>query len=109
MSDINSALDNLIEAMLESSEYNNFQTNLDRIRRYPEIKQRVDEFRMRNFELQQSDIDPGQLMAETDRFQWDYDKLRSDPMVHDFLASELAFCRMMQLIFDRIMDNVDFD
>lgn len=109
MSEIDNALDNLIEAIRESDEYNNYQALLDKLGRYPELKQKVDEFRERNFELQQSDIDAEQLMAETDRFEREYEKFRSDPLVHRFLASELAFCRMMQGIFEEIMESIHFD
>ena len=64
-----------------------------------------DDYRRRNYELQTSaDIDFDKL----DRFEKEYENFRSDPLVSDFLAAELAFCKRMQEIETRITAKLDF-
>ena len=109
MSNVSDAVDGLVEAILERDEYNRYQGILQKLKRYPELKEKVDEFRLRNFELQNSDMDRYRLMEETDRSEKEYAKLRSDPMVNRFLSEELAFCKMMQGVFGEIMQAIDFE
>ena len=64
---------------------------------YPDLKKQIDEFRYRNFKLQ-NETDADRLFDETDRFEREYEEFRKNPIVSDFLAAELAFCRMYQEI-----------
>jgi len=109
MSDVRQALDELIEAITQSDEYNKYQNALREVNREPELKAQIDTFRERNFELQQTDMDPKQLAWELDKFEREYEQFRANPMVHNFLARELAFIRLMQGIIDEVMDAVEFD
>ncbi len=109
MSRIDDAVDNLINVIRESNEFNKYHGMLEKINRYPDLKKRVDEFRLKNFELQNSDMDRFWLAQETDRFDREYEKLRSDPLVHGFLAEELALCRLMQDVFGRIVEAIEFE
>jgi cell fate (sporulation/competence/biofilm development) regulator YlbF (YheA/YmcA/DUF963 family) len=109
MSDVDHALEELIEAITSSDEYNKYQSALREVRREPELKSQIDAMRERNFELQQQDIDPGRLAFELDQFEREYEQFRANPKVHYFLARELAFIRQMQHIFDEIMESIEFD
>lgn len=73
----------------------------DYIRQYPDLKRQIDEFRQRNYRLQ-NEMDSGSLFDEIDRFEREYEEFRKNPVVNDFLAAELAFCRMYQEISDKI-------
>ena len=42
-------------------------------------------------------------------FQEEFKTLRENPLVDNFLASELAFCRMMQNINFDIVEAVEFE
>ena len=59
---------------------------------YPDLKKQIDEFRYRNFKLQ-NETDADRLFDERE-----YEEFRKNPIVSDFLAAELAFCRMYQEI-----------
>lgn len=59
------------------------------------MKKQIDEYRERNFKLQ-NETDSDRLFDETDRFEREYEEFRKNPIVNDFLAAELAFCRMYQ-------------
>lgn len=102
---LENAVDTLITAVLESEEYLAYRAELDKVLQVPELKAQIDEFRKRNYELQSSaDIDFDKL----DRFEKEYEDFRSDPLVSDFLAAELAFCRRMQGIETRVTAELDF-
>ena len=42
-------------------------------------------------------------------FEKEYRDFRENPLVNDFLAAELAFCRMLQNNNARITDAIDFE
>ena len=42
-------------------------------------------------------------------FEKEYENFRQQPLVADFLAAELALCRMMQDIFGDITEALDFE
>lgn len=109
MTDIDEALDNLIDALLETDEYIRYTRARKDLDQHPDIKEKVDEFRRRNFELQTSDLDGPRLMEQMDKFEREYEQFRSNPLVYKFLESELAFVRLMQGIYGSIMESIDFE
>lgn len=106
MSNIDDAVDQFIGAILETEEYKEYARIRDEVRQYPELKAQIDEFRIRNYELQTS---KDNAFEKIDQFEKEYADFRENPMVSDFLASELAFCRMMQNINIRITEAVHFE
>ncbi|MBR1862455.1 MAG: YlbF family regulator [Lachnospiraceae bacterium] len=103
---VKEALDGLIKAIKEDEVYKEYHAQLDLLRQNPELKRQVDDFRKRNYEMQDSeDFDFARLNA----FQDEYKTFRENPLVDSFLAAELDFCRMMQNINFDIVEAVDFD
>jgi hypothetical protein len=41
--------------------------------------------------------------------QREFESIREIPLVEDFLAAELAFCRMMQGLNNKVADALEFD
>ena len=105
MNTMEQATDDLIEAILRSEEYLTYQAELARLSEQPELKAQVDEYRRRNFEFQpRPDIDFDKL----DAFAREYESFREKPVVEEFLAAELAFCRMMRGISLHITSALKF-
>lgn len=77
----------------------------ENIKQYPELKVQIDEFRKRNYKLQ-NEADSSTLFDEIDRFEREYEEFRKNPIVSQYLEAELAFCRMYQEISNRI--NIAF-
>lgn len=103
--DLDRAVKTLIDAVLGSREYNAYRAELDKVLQYPELKAQIDDFRKHNYELQfSSDID----FEKLDRFEKEYEGFRATPLVSDFLAAELAFCRRIQQIQTDITAALDF-
>ena len=106
MSNIDRAMNQLILAIRESDTYREYLTQLEKVKAYPDLKKQIDDYRARNFELQtSSDV----RFEQIDQFEKEYEGFRENPFVSDFLAAELAFCRMMQDINIRITEAMHFE
>lgn len=103
---IDAALGQLIESVLESQVYQEYEEQLRRVKGFPELKSQIDEFRTRNYKLQTNE---NTAIEQIDQFEKEYAEFREDPMVSDFLAAELAFCRMIQDIELRLTEAVHFE
>lgn len=96
----------LIEAVLATEEYQTYAAELDRVKRYPELKEQIDAFRKRNFEMQLSaDNDFNKL----DQFEKEFETFRENMLVQDFLAAELDLCRLIQDVYLRITAALRFE
>ncbi|MCR5426538.1 MAG: YlbF family regulator [Lachnospiraceae bacterium] len=95
----------LIRAILDSESYKEYRRQLDRVLEDPILKAQIDDYRQRNFELTMADETD---LVRISQFQQEFKDFRQDPLVDDFLAAELDFCRMMQVIETRLIDALDF-
>ena len=104
---IDGILESLVEAVKESEEYKEFLRIQELIHNEPEKERAVNEFRRRNFEIhKRRDVD---LYTEMDRLEQEFAPLRLEPLVNDYLTAELALCRIVQRINDRLMQEIEFD
>lgn len=106
MNTIDIALSRLASAILDSQEYREYDLQLKRVTEHPELKAQIDEFRKRNYELQTS---ADTAFEKIEEFEEKYSDFRQNPMVSDFLAAELAFCRMMQNINLHLTEALHFE
>lgn len=106
MSNVNEAVNQLISVIQESAVYQRYREVLAEVNRYPELKKQIDEFRTRNFEFQNS---AECAFDKLEAFEKEYEGFRENALVEDFLAAELAFCRMMQDINAQITEAVQFE
>ena len=103
---LESATEEYIAAILSSEEYVTYRQELEKVKQCPELKAQIDDFRKRNFEFQQS---TDSNFSKLDSFEREYETFRENPMVSDFLAAELAFCRLMQRLNTRITAELRFE
>jgi len=97
-----------VKAIKNTTVYKKYCEQLERLKKYPQQYERVNEFRRRNFEIQNT-AGQDELFDKMDAFEQEFEKFREDPVVDDFLRAELAFCRMMQEINLYITEAVDFE
>ena len=90
---VNQAVEQMVQAIRNTDAYMEYRRQLARIKEQPELKKQIDDFRTRNFELQTS---KDTNFDKIDQFTRENEAFRENPLVSDFLAAELAFCRMMQ-------------
>lgn len=100
------ALQAYIDKILESEEYREYALQRDKVKQQPQLKEQIDTFRARNYEMQTS---KEMVFEKIEAFEREYEGFREIPQVASFLAAELAFCRMMQKHNEKIMDAVDFE
>ena len=100
------ALDAYILEILHSPEYWAYAKARDRVKQYPELKARIDEYRRKNFEVQRCEE---AALEKLEAFEREYGDFVDDPLVSEFLDAELAFCRMMQQNGNRIMEAICFE
>lgn len=106
MNELNRAVATYIMAIKSTETYQNYIKERDKIKQYPELKAQIDDFRKRNYELQAAaDTD----FIKIDSFEKEYNDFRENPLVDDFLAAELAFCRMMQMANLQITEAIGFE
>ena len=110
MLELQEQLDEFIVDLKKTEVYREYEEQLRLLCDQPELKQRVDDFRRRNYEIQTRAYQEN-LFDEVERFQRETEHLRDIPVVHDFLAAELALCRMIQKVTTTIVEAVseDFD
>ncbi len=96
------------DKIMTSDIYKNYFYQREKIKKQPELYEKVNEFRQRNFDLQ-NETDSEELLDRMEAFEREYEKFREDPLVDDFLQAELAFCRMMQEVYMILADEVDFE
>ncbi|MCH5344215.1 MAG: YlbF family regulator [Acetatifactor sp.] len=106
MNNVDEAVKQLIEAILNSETYARFDIQRNLVKQVPGLKEQIDEFRRRNYEFQNNvDYD----FAKLDQFEKEYEDFRENPLVSDFLAADLAFCRLIQEINIKITAAINYE
>ena len=106
MSGVDKALQQLIAEILVSDTYKEYDIQRNKVNQVPDLKAKIDDYRVRNFELQMSEDN---ALDKIDQFEREYANFRENPLVSDFLAAELAFCRMIQDINTQIAEAMHFE
>ena len=91
----------------QSEIYQEYERQLSKIKEQPELYGKVNEFRQKNCDIQNSEP-PESMMERMEELEQEYAWLRENALVEDFLQAELAFCRMMQEIDALIVKELDF-
>ena len=105
---VEAAADKYIEAILSTTLYQEYALQRDKLLKQQELYQKVNEFRIKNYMIQ-TRKEGDDLLNAMDDLQREYESIRENPLVEDFLAAELAFCRMMQELNNKVADALDFD
>lgn len=103
---VQKSLQGLIGNILESEIYQEYQKQLGMVKERPGLKDKIDEFRTRNLALQMGEHT---TFEQIDCFEREYEDFREDPLVDDFLAAELALCRMLQKVNRVLVEAIDFE
>ena len=96
------------DQIMTSDTYRQYYYQREKIKKQSELYDKVNEFRQRNFDLQ-NQTDGEDMLDRVEAFEQEYEKFRENPLVDDFLRAELAFCRMMQEVYVLLADEVDFE
>ena len=107
MSEIREETTRLVEVIRNSTVYAEYSAAKEELKKYPVLQAKVDEYRTRNFRLQQdakADIFDG-----AEALQQTYVGIIEDPVAYRFLRAESAFCRVMQQINYTLLEELEFE
>lgn len=105
---VDEAVEELVDAITESEAYKKYKKTLREVKIWPELMERINEFRYENFRIQIFAED-NRLIDEIEAFDEKFKGFRSDDRVNDFLRSELAFNRLMQDVYAQIMEGIEYE
>lgn len=108
MADVTQELNRFIDVVKTSEIYHEYEKQKELLKRNPELKKQVDDYRQQNYEIQMNTASE-QLFDRLDAFQKEYESFREIPVVRDFLAAELDYCRMIQGINQRFFEEFALD
>lgn len=108
MTELDSAVEKLIAIIKDTEVYMEYERQKEKVNRIQDLKAQIDAYRIRNYEIQNLSNEEDVLQKIED-FEREYETFRENPIVSDFLAAELALCRMMQEINIRLTAALDFD
>lgn len=101
------AVKGFIREIKESEEFREYEIQLAKIQEQPELYDKVNEFRRENYMIQNME-DGENYMERQEELEREFADIREIPLVDDFLAAEVCFCRMMQEINEMILEEIDF-
>lgn len=108
MTDIEQATEAFVKTIKNTDIYKKYAYEKQKMDKFPDLKNGIDEYRKRMYVIQNTE-DGEKLFDDIDRLEQEGAALRDNPLVNDFLAAELSFCRMMQEIYTTLTAEVDFD
>jgi cell fate (sporulation/competence/biofilm development) regulator YlbF (YheA/YmcA/DUF963 family) len=108
MSSVEQCTNDLAKAIVQSDEYMVYIEAKKALKGNLELCIKLNEFRERNFKLQNStdDID---LFDELDMLELEYAEFLKNSKISAFLAAELRVCRMTQEINAKIANTIDLE
>lgn len=105
--EIQKATEPLLEAIRESQAYRDFELARAELGKYPDKKDRANQFRRQNFIAKNySAEDSARERAELYRQR---QQLRLDPVIDHYLNAELILCRMLRGCAMQILDCAQLD
>ncbi len=105
--DLIAHVDEFIELVKDTREYREYIHMEHALSAQPDIYERVREFRKQNYFLQHAPEDED-IYDRVAELRNQNEELLNRPEVYDFLMVEWEFFRMIQGLFDRIMDQMEF-
>ncbi|MDC7286801.1 YlbF family regulator [Blautia schinkii] len=106
MDAINRNIQVLLSVIKRSEVYKEYKKQEIILDKDPELKARVDQFRARNFQMQ-NDSNKDDLFQVAEKLARESSELRKIPEVNAYLDAELALCKMMQKICRSLTEGVD--
>ncbi len=104
---IEKSKDQIINYIMATPEYLDYQRHRENLRRHPELHEKANRIRLENFRILEN-VSKDELFDEYDRFMQQYEEDYAITVIHDYLESEAAFCMLMQSIMDDVMEDIGF-
>lgn len=103
---VKAAAESLVSAIRQSEVYQTYLSAKEEIMQMPVLKAQMDEFRKRNYELQNLTVN---VLEETEKLQQEFASMLDNAMVRRYLNAENAFCRLIQQVNWQLIEELDFE
>lgn len=108
MDEIKESLDNLRDTILNSDAFQRYDKIRTEVKLYPEKEKRLYELRRKNYVLQNSK-EKVDMYMEVSRLEQEYSDVYKDPLLNEYLAAEVAVCRIIQQVNREIIESLEFE
>lgn len=103
-------MEQLIDTVKKSQEYNQYQNLLEDLKKYPQLYQRVGEFRRRSLSFQMTEH--ANAIEENNALQKEFADLQTTGLANEFMAAEHQYCQMVRKLQEHFLEelglNLDF-
>ncbi|MDO4601672.1 MAG: YlbF family regulator [Eubacteriales bacterium] len=106
MNKIEESVEMLLQVIRGSEVYMDYKKQEEKIMANPELLERVNQFRVKNYRLQKEAESQG-LFRVADSIAKESSQLRKIPEVNAYLDAELALCKLLQKIGRTLTEGID--
>lgn len=107
MGEIEIMMDQLLQQIKSTREYNQYQNLLQRVKAQPDLYHRIGEFRRKSIAMQMRDGD--NFIAENNDLQKEFADLQNNGLAGEFFASEHQYCTMVRQLNNLFLEGVQID
>ena len=100
-------MEQLVDAIKHSQEYNRYQSLLENVKKHPDIYHRIGEFRRRSIMFQTSDH--VNAIDENNALQKEFADLQNNGLANEFMAAEHQYCQMIRKLQGYFLDHLDLE
>jgi hypothetical protein len=76
------------------------------LQKRPDLLHALNEFKQKNYDIQNDEAIDNPY-NEVNNLYWEYDGLLRDTVVDNFIKSEQRLCKMMKIMIDEIIKDLD--
>lgn len=107
VSDTMTLMGQLIDAIKQSKEYNQYRNLLASLKKQPELYQRIGEFRRRSISLQLAEN--VNMIEENNALQKEFADLQINGLASEFMAAEHQYCQMIRELQKYFLEELDLE
>ena len=108
MTNVTRCTQELTEAICNCEAYAEYEKAKEKMRENPELLARLNAYRREKYEIQNAEngVD---AYDELERFSKEHEEFRRNPLVEEYLSTELEMCRMIQRINQAVTGVVQLE
>lgn len=98
---------NLIEAIKNTREYNQYHNLLENVKEQPELYNRIGEYHRRSLLMQMSDSE--NFIYENNKLQKEYYDLQNNTLSNEFFSAEHQYCVLVRNLQKQFLEGIKIE